>query len=73
MQGNAVVMVRQAGSFTLNPHGPADNESCDLLHLGRGSAYGDQSLKTVLANPASGARDLWAEVRHQWFGATLPA
>ncbi len=73
MQGSAAGKVRQAGSATLNPHGPADNGCCDLLHLGRGSASGDQPLKTVSASPANGVRNLWAEVKCHWLGATLPA
>jgi hypothetical protein len=26
----------------------------------------------VVASPADGVRDLWAEVRRHWVGATLP-
>ena len=72
MQWDVAGMARQAGSATLNPHGPAESASPDLLHLGRTGADGDQPLKKGVASPADGVRGLWAEVRRHWVGATLP-
>ena len=73
MQDDGAEIVLQARSAASSQNGPADNAPCDLLGQEVVGAYGTQPLNTVVASPASGACDLWAEVKGHWLDARLSA